>query len=104
MGPIPSKGTFLIHLLHPSLPTICVDEECGAIGPLVKSYGGQLYGSSDLKLADAVFGILPDQNSSKNINDYGVLIISNPKGKVISIYDHASPDSVSIVLKNFPKP
>jgi hypothetical protein len=104
MGRVPSRGSFLIHLLHPELPTTCVDEECGKIGSLVQSYGGQLYGGSDRKLAGAVFGILPSPNSSKNIDEYGVLIVSDPRGKVLSIYNHANQNSVNTVLKSIQKP
>jgi hypothetical protein len=104
MGRVPSKGSFLIHLLHPELPTTCVDEECGKIGSLVQSYGGQLYGGSDRKLAGAVFDILPSPSSSKNIDEYGVLIVSSSGGKVLSIYNHATPNSVSTVLKSFKQP
>lgn len=100
MGRIPSRGRFLIHLLHPELPSACVDEECGEIGLLVQRRGGQLYGGSDLKLAGAVFDILPPPNSNQNINEYGVLIISDPQGKVLSIYNHANQDSVRVVLEN----
>jgi hypothetical protein len=102
MGRVPSRGTFLIHLLHPELPTTCVDEECGQIGSLVQSYGGQLYGGSDRKLARAVFGILPSPNSSKN-DEYGVLIVSDSGGKVLSIYNHANQSSISMVLKSLEK-
>jgi len=28
-GTKPSKGDYLVHLLHPKLPTDCMDEECG---------------------------------------------------------------------------
>ena len=103
MGRVPSKGKFLIHLLHPELPAACVDEECGEIGSLVQRYGGQLYGASDLKLADSVFDILPPPNSSKNINDYGVLIVSDSGGKVLAIYNHANQSSVKIALENYQK-
>ncbi len=100
MGRVPSKGKFLIHLLHPELPSTCVDEECGEIGTLVQSYGGQLYGGSDRKLARSVFDILPSPNSSKKIDEYGVLIVSNSGGKVLSIYNYANKSSVSKVLKS----
>lgn len=100
MGRVPSRGKFLIHLLHPALPIACVDEECGEIGSLVQSYDGQLYGSSDLKLAGAVFDILPPANSSKDSDEYGVLIVSNPGGKVLAIYNHANQQSVKVVLDN----
>ena len=104
MGPRPSKGKFLIHLLHPELPTLCVDEECGEIGTLVQNYGGQLYGGSELKWIYGVFDILPPRNSSKKITEYGVLIVSDTSGKVILIYNHAKQDSVPIVLENLQKP
>lgn len=103
VGPVPSRGKFLINLLHPELPSFCVDEECGEIGVLAQKYGGQLQGTSDLKMGD-IFGVLPPPDSSKNINEYGVLVISNTKGRVISIYNHARPDSVHKVLEDLQKP
>ena len=102
VGPIPSKGKFLINLFHHELPPCCVDEECGEIGVLVQKYGGQLHGSSDLKIGD-LFGILPPPDSSKNTKDYSVLIVSDINGRIISIYNHARLDSVSKVLENLQK-
>ena len=104
MGRVPSRGKFLIHLLHPELPILCVDEECGEIGAIVRKYGGQLYGGSDLKWIGGLFDILPPRNSSKKITEYGVLIVSDTSGKVISIYNHAKQDSVPIVLEDLQKP
>jgi hypothetical protein len=97
MGPKPANGRFLIHLLHPQLPATCVDDECGEMGFLVRNQGGQMYGASDRKLANAAFNILPPANSAKP-DRYGVLIVSDPQGKVISIYNYADRDSVRIVL------
>jgi hypothetical protein len=98
MGRVPSKGEFLIHLLHPELPATCVGEECGEIGGLVQSYGGQLNGASDRKLAGSVFDILPSSDSSKSFDEYGVLIVSDSRGKVVAIYDHANKNSVQTAL------
>ena len=103
VGPVPSRGKFLINLFHPELPPCCVDEECGEIGVLVQKYGGQFHGTSDLKIGDA-FGVLPPPDSSKNINEYSILIVSDAKGQVISIYNHARPDSVYKVLEDLQKP
>jgi hypothetical protein len=99
MGAKPANGRFLIHLLHPQLPTTCVDDECGEMGFLVRNQGGQLYGASDLKLAGEAFDILPPPSSAKS-EKYGVLIVSDPKGKVIAIYNHADRDSVRVVLSD----
>jgi hypothetical protein len=99
MGAKPANGRFLIHLLHPQLPATCVDDECGEMGFLVRNQGGQLYGSSDRKLAGEAFDILPPPSSAKS-EKYGVLIVSDPKGKVIAIYNHADRDAVRVVLSD----
>jgi hypothetical protein len=99
MGSKPTNGRFLIHLLHPQLPPTCMDEECGEIGFLVRNQGGQLYGASDRQLAEAAFDILPSTGVAKS-EKYGVLIVSDPKGKVIAIYNHANRDSVRVVLSD----
>jgi hypothetical protein len=101
MGAKPSRGDYLIHLLHPKLPTECVDEECGVAIDLERPRKKQLYGSSDLKLADQIFGIFPASNEEfrKQSQNYGVVVISDRKGEILSIFNHVQLSDVAKVMK-----
>lgn len=101
MGNKPSKGDYLIHLLHPKLPPACVDEECGVSVDLDRPKKKQLYGGSDLKLADQIFGIFSASNEEfrKESQDYGVLVISDRKGKILTIFEHVELSDVAEVMK-----
>jgi hypothetical protein len=102
IGTKPSRGEYLIHLLHPKLPPTCVDYKCGVSLDLGKPQKIQLYGGSDLKLADIGFGIFSASTSeefSKQSQDYGILVISDQKGKIISIFNHVQLSDVAEVMK-----
>lgn len=97
-----SKGKYLIHLLHPSLPPLCIDEECGVSLNLGKPQKVQLYGASDLKLADIGFGIfstVTNEEFSEQSKNYGVLVISNQKGEILSIFEHVELSDVNDVVR-----
>jgi hypothetical protein len=106
MGIRPANGRrFLIHVLHHDLPATCVDDECGPVGALVRQRGGQLYGASDLKLADR-FGILPPGDPTRGTEQYrpySVLVVSDPQGKITGIYDRATLATVERFLAQLPR-
>lgn len=96
----PAEHKSLIHLLHTDLPPLCVNEECGAFGSIANLKGADLYGGSDLKLADQVFGIFPTDNEAfkEQSQNYGVLIISDQQAKIKAIYQNVDlPDMESIL-------
>lgn len=101
-GNTPKDRKYLIHLLHTDLPPLCVNEECGAFGSIANIKGADLYGGSDLKLADQVFGISPTdydafQQQSQN---YGVLIISDQQAKIRAIYQHVYLPDMETILQD----
>lgn len=101
MGIRPSRGNYLAHVLHPQLPATCVDEECGTFAQVAKKMGIQIFGGSDLKLADQIFGIFPADNEEfqKQSKDYGVLILSDKQGKILSIFNQIELTDVSKILQ-----
>jgi hypothetical protein len=101
MGIRPSMGNYLVHVLHPQLPAACVDEECGTFAREAKKMGIQIFGGSDLKLADQIFGIFPadtDEEFQKQSKDYGVLVLSDKQGKVLAIFNAIELTDVSKIL------
>jgi hypothetical protein len=98
MGPKPSRGEFLVHVLSPDLPITCVDDECGDVGAWVVEQGGQLFGGSDQKLA-YIFGVLPEEvEGSVKPLEYSVVIVSDKHGKVTAIYNNSGLESVKEIL------
>ncbi len=102
VGNKPRNRKYLIHLLHSDLPPICVNEECGAFGPVANLKGADLYGGSDLKFADQVFGIFPADNDAfrQQSQNYGVLIISDQQAKIRTIYQHVDLPEVETILQD----
>jgi hypothetical protein len=102
MGPKPSRGDYLVHVLHPDLPPTCVDEECGDFGAIAKQRGVQVFGGSDLKLADGIFGIFSATTSEEfqaQSQDYGVVVISDKHGKILSIFNEIELSDVAKIIK-----
>jgi len=101
IGNQPIDRKFLVHLLHSELPPTCVNEECGALGPIANLKGADFYGGSDLKLADQIFGIFPADHEAyrQESQNYGVLIISDQQAKIRAIYQHVDLPDVETILQ-----
>ncbi|WP_299405173.1 hypothetical protein [Acaryochloris sp. IP29b_bin.148] len=101
-GNKPSDRNYLIHLFHPDLPAICVNEECGAFGPLANIKGADFYGGSDLKFADQTFGLFPTggQAFQQSSQPNGVLIISDQDATIRAIYQNVGLSDVETILQD----
>jgi hypothetical protein len=102
MGIRPSRGNYLVHVLHPQLPAACVDEECGPFGQTAETMGIQIFGGSDLKLADQIFGIFSadtPEEFQKQSKDYGVLVLSDKRGKILAIFNSIELTDVGKILQ-----
>lgn len=96
-----SGDKFRVVLLHSELPPVCTTEKCGVFGPMANRIGIDLYGGSDGKLADQIFGIFPEDNEAyrKQSQKYGVLIIADPQDKIRAIYQHVHLSDVETILQ-----
>jgi hypothetical protein len=98
MGPGKPDGKFFIYLIDEGLPPVCLDDECGNIGRIIRERGGHLFGSSDGKMASAIgVKIKPGEPYAFEIP---VAVLTDAGSKIQAIYENAKLSDVNQIISD----
>jgi hypothetical protein len=93
------RSRFYVLVVQKNLPTMCVDEECGKHGLLVRARGGWITGDDQAETIEAVGlsenGVLANGDS--------IVVLADAKARIVGIYPGLKSDDIKKVLELHPQ-
>lgn len=99
LSPTNPKGKFFVYFINETLPPICLDDECGAVGKRIATQGGHLIGGSDGKMA-FTFGVKLVSSKPWRFNR-SLLVIASARGRILGIYEKATMEEIETIVGRY---
>ncbi len=99
IGPALPQGKFLVHFISDTLPSTCVDDECGPVGMRIAERGGHLIGGCDNKIAK-LFGVKLVSGRPWRF-DRSLAVIVSDKGQIRGIFENVKIEDIDSLVSRF---